>query len=65
MWAAAEALMAASASYMDFADHIFYERIIAPACVGIDEGTIEAARAEGRRMSFEQIIPYALNVARA
>jgi hypothetical protein len=62
LWEAAEAWMAASASYLDSADRIYYERTIAPACVGLDEEAIEAARAKGRAMSMEQAISYALMV---
>ena len=62
LWAAAEVLLAARASYMDSADRIYYERIIAPACVGISEETLEAVRAEGRAMSLEKAISYALQV---
>jgi len=62
LWEAAEVLMAASSSYMDSADRIYYERTIDPACVGLDKEAIEAARAEGRAMSLEQAISYALKI---
>lgn len=62
LWEAAGALMADSASYLDSADRIYYERTIAPACVGLEEEAIETARAEGRGMSLEQAISYALRV---
>jgi hypothetical protein len=65
LWAAAEVLMAACASYMDSADRIYYERTIAPVCVALDEASLEVARAEGRAMSMEQAITYALSVVRS
>jgi hypothetical protein len=65
LWAAAEALMAARASYMDSADRIYYERTIAPACVAVSEEALERARAEGRAMPLEEAIPYALRLVRS
>jgi hypothetical protein len=65
LWEAAEALMSDRASYLDSGDRIYYEHTVAPACVGLSEGAIKAARAEGRAMSLEQAISYALNVIRS
>lgn len=65
LWEAANVLMAASASYMDSADRIYYERTIAPACVALDEASLEAARTEGSKMSLDQAIALALRVVHA
>jgi hypothetical protein len=60
LWEAAEVLMAASGSYMDAADRFYYEHTVAPALAGLDEATLQAARADGRSMSLEQAIIFAM-----
>jgi hypothetical protein len=42
-------------------DQPFYERHIAALRAQLDESTLTAAWAEGRMMSLEQIVAYALN----
>jgi predicted ATPase len=62
LWSAADSLMAGSASYMDKADQIYYERTIAPACKKFDEATLEAARIEGWALSLDDAISLALRL---
>lgn len=59
LWAAAETLMTAYASYMDASDRYLYEKTIAPAVRALDDASFQAALAEGRSMSLEQAIDYA------
>jgi DNA-binding CsgD family transcriptional regulator len=62
LWGAAEALreqMGMSLSQFDLA-HSGYERDLATVTSALDEATFEAAWAEGRAMSPEQVFEYAL-----
>jgi predicted ATPase/DNA-binding XRE family transcriptional regulator len=62
LWEAAETLMVASGSYLDAADRLYFERTVALALVALHEATLQAARVEGRSMSLEQAITYAMQV---
>lgn len=60
LWGAAEAALVAAASYMDNGDCIFFGRILSAAQAQLGEAAFEAARAEGRAMTLEQAVAYAL-----
>jgi predicted ATPase/class 3 adenylate cyclase len=57
---AAEALLEAANDYLAPADRAEYERDVAAARAQLDEATFAAARAEGRAMTIEQAVAYAL-----
>ena len=60
MLGAAEALLEAIGAVMDPDDHMVYEQAVASARAQLSEEEFERARAEGRAMSMEQAIEYAL-----
>jgi len=59
LWGAAEAQLAAAASYMDNSDCIFFGRILSHSQTQLGAAAFEVARAEGRAMTLEQAIEYA------
>lgn len=58
---ASESLLDAISAHLNPADRAEYERIVTRVCAQIDEATFAAARDDGRAMSLEQAIVYALN----
>jgi len=57
---AAEALLESIGAVMDPADGMIYEQGVASARAQLSGEEFEKARAEGRAMSMEQIVDYAL-----
>jgi hypothetical protein len=49
-----------SGKKMDLTDRAEYDRIISMVCAQLNEATFNAAWAEGRKMTLEQAIEYAL-----
>ena len=57
---AVEALLEATNDHVDPADRAEYDRDVAAARAQLDEATFAAAWAEGRAMTMEQAMAYAL-----
>ena len=61
LWGASEAQIAKGASFFDAADRRLYARTIAKAEAQLGAQAFEALRAEGKAMTMDQAIEYALN----
>jgi tetratricopeptide (TPR) repeat protein len=61
LWGAAESLCEAIGSPMSPADRADYERNVAAARAALGEESFTAAWAEGRKMTMEEAVEYALN----
>jgi predicted ATPase/transcriptional regulator with XRE-family HTH domain len=64
LWSAAEALMKASASYMDTADRLYYERTVAHVKANLSDAEFAQATAAGRAMTLEEAVVQALQPIR-
>jgi hypothetical protein len=60
LFGAVEALVETTGTSFEVTDRVEYERNVATTCVQLDEEIFAAAWAEGRTMTIEQAITYAL-----
>ena len=62
LFGAAEAMHEANGTRMEYADQIEHDRIVTAVREQLDDATFVAAWAEGRTMTLEQAVDYALAI---